>query len=157
MSKKHDWRHGNIRPFFYNRYISVENGFWWLITHPFSTCRDIFGCLRAAWHRGVWGYDFSDVWSLDAHLALVLPVQLRVLRNGVSYSPYIRMGGKTYWSDGPELWHAMLEFCAVAFEQYYRMHHEMYPFPTIDEMEQATLVVQIALCLLAENYPGLWD
>lgn len=150
--------HGRVKPFFYNRFFETEG--WWKYYrhHPLEPFRMLYDLVTSAWHRAKWGWDTTDTWSLDTHLATILPPMLRNLRNGVSYSSYIRVAGKVYEAgeDG-ELYMAMLESCAQALETYAFVRQDMWPLPDTEYERQAYIAAQLALVMIAENFGTLWD
>lgn len=56
------------RPFGYSYYA-----------RPWELARDVWHEVASMIHRGVFGWDRTDTWSLDAHLAKILPQMLRYL------------------------------------------------------------------------------
>lgn len=158
--------HGKVKPFFYNYLL---NGGWsWQLRHPLKTLDSLYRLFRAACQRAIWGWADMDIYSLDTHLAMILPPMLRRLATGNSYSPFIQIGGVDVTCEGAEeeLYGALLESCAQAFDNYL-YERSLTALPdngTDDEWEhhweterQATMGVQIALKLLADNFPLLWD
>ena len=56
-------------------------------TRPWALVRDLWHEAGSISHRGIYGWSHADTWSLDAHLARVLPLMLRHLADHVPGTP----------------------------------------------------------------------
>lgn len=143
-------------------------GFWYSYwARPWELLVDAWRELRSIWHRGCYGWDITDTWSLDHYLATILPALLRALAattQGFPVSAYREIGHPEwlYGEDTAALrearaahkeedsataaawWHAYLERLASAFETWKGLadvdpFDMLYP-PGVKEAEEERLL-----------------
>lgn len=99
MKKKYNlffW-HGGIQKFYY-------------LKHPLQFFKDCYWNIRNFFHRGKYGFAYSDVWSFDGWFMTIIPAMLRYLKTYGSGFP----GVEPYTNR--ETWEERLEYLASELE-----------------------------------------
>lgn len=124
----------------------------------------IIGNLKWAWQRLFRGWDDRAVWSIDVHLANVIPQMVRQLKEVTHGTPH-EMFEEDDWDDekyeykegalelASEKWARTLEEIAEGFEEYYKLSVEGNCSQEAWESEKFNR----AFDLLREYFPNLWD
>ena len=95
------------------------------LTHPLDWVRELFGNIRDAYRRAVYGWTYRDVWELEYFLLEILPPMLRYMADyGKAYP-----GVEPFFT--PEEWrnwlhHMADSFAKIADEEYWEQQRNEY-------------------------------
>jgi hypothetical protein len=138
------------------------------ITHPWLIIMFAWNEVCYAWQRVFRGWDERVIWSIDWHLAEMIPLWMRQLKKDKHGVP--AMCFKEDDCKGPEdnydfkegsferagkEYDDILEKIAVGFESY--LAREEYKYKTDDEKNQLTKNFEEAFDLLKKYYGTFWD
>jgi len=131
---------------------------------PWTLVRDLLSEARAILRRGLRGWDDSDVWSLDSHLAAILPPMLRHLNHTKHGTPLWCFDGELTVLGHPDAaaqqeahqrFSTWLEQKAVAFETWTQLVATL--APTTDPRWEEVRAAFHDLFCVAGHFESLWD
>jgi hypothetical protein len=138
------------------------------ITHPWVIARYIWNHIRYAWQRVFYGWDERVIWSIDLHLAGMIPLWMRQLKTDKHGVPTMCFKENDYKGveDNYDLkegvferagkeYDDILEKIAVGFESY--LAREEYKYETDEERDQLTKKFEDGFDLFKEYYGTFWD
>ena len=88
---------------------------WYYLTHPWEWVEDLLHNLRWAWQRVYRGWDDRVVWSIDGHLATMMPIWLQRLKETNHGVPCLFTNDNDY-AEGERLWNEKLDAMISGFE-----------------------------------------
>jgi hypothetical protein len=117
----------------------------WCITHPHEVIQHYWRELICFYRRGMYGYSYRDLWSLDWYLLQWLPTAIRELnRTRHSYPADMT----------DEEWGKVLEEMADGFEVALKIQDELW----IEEQHKKEYAqAERAFELFAKYFYHLWD
>lgn len=150
---------------FPNGFLGSDVAAYYALTHPWEILREWKRQIRWGYQRVFRGWDDRAVWSLNYHLAEIIPPILKKLKEDKVGIPMFCFEGLPYedentysYSDesmeiADERWNAILDEMIVGFEIYNKLWEE----PSYEKEREEYKKVERALDLLKEHFESLWD
>ena len=149
-----------------NGFLGVNMATFYIFTHPWVVLFEWKRQIEWGWQRISRGYDDRVIWSIDYHLAVVIPQWLRTLKikqHGIPMSMFEGLeeerfeNGVIGYSDenmkiASDKWGKILDEIADGFEEYNKIDDLPY-----NEREKAFEKFNNVFDLFKKYYADLWD
>lgn len=159
----------NFRNWFNNKFPKgyADYAAYYVLTHPWEILRYWKRQTKFAWQRVFRGWDDRAVWSLNYHLAEIIPPILKKLKEdkvgipmfcfeGIEETTF-ENGSIGYTDENMEIaekrWNAILDEMITGFERY----NTLSDVSSYEEEREEYKKVERALELLKLHFESLWD
>jgi len=148
---------------FPNGLLGSDVAAYYALTHPWEILREWKRQIKWAWQRVFRGWDDRAVWSLNYHLAEIIPSILKKLKEDKVGIPMFCFEGLEYGENydyndesmkiAEERWNAILDEMITGFEIY----NKLWEILDYEKEREEYKKVERALELLKIHFESLWD